>query len=197
VSGFAELARRGVTFRPIDVWPGELTLRRRRSPFRSSLSATASVLARELAALNARLVVLQIAIEERDLRLDGLPRAHAVARHPGVLLAFESRHGPLKFAVDTFTSWEENLRAIALGMEALRKVDRYAVTKRGEQYTGWRALPVSTDAGGITNAEQARAYLQERWGGDVRRALMETHPDRGGDPDEFRKVTRARELVSS
>ncbi len=44
---------------------------------------------------------------------------------------------------------------------------------------------------------QARAYLADRFDGDVRRALFETHPDRGGDPDEFRKVQRARELIGS
>lgn len=45
-----------------------------------------------------------------------------------------------QFAVDTFTSWEDNLRAIVLGMEALRKVARYGIVKGNEQYTGWRQL---------------------------------------------------------
>jgi hypothetical protein len=40
-----------------------------------------------------------------------------------------------------------NARAIALGLEALRKVDRYRITKRGEQYTGWSALPPATPMG--------------------------------------------------
>jgi transcriptional regulator with XRE-family HTH domain len=31
--------------------------------------------------------------------------------------------------------------------------------------------------------------------GDFTRALMDTHPDRGGDPNEVRKVLRARELI--
>jgi hypothetical protein len=198
MSGFSELGRIGVTFRPIDQWPAEVTRHRRRAPFNASLSSSTNLLARELRALSARLIVLQIAITEDDLRIDGLPRSTARASHPGVILAFESKFGPLKFSVDTFTTWEDNIRAIALGMEALRKVDRYGVTKRGEQYTGWKALPMSTDAAtSITNAEQARVYLDERWGGDLRRALMETHPDRGGDSDEFRKVIRARELVEA
>jgi hypothetical protein len=171
------------------------------------------MLARELRALNARDVVLQIAMDERDLRLDGLPRANAHASHPGVVLAFESRHGPLKFAVDTFRSWEDNLRAIALGMEALRKVDRYGVTKRGEQYTGWKALPagdpVHDNTEGLATAEEALvfvfslvddlydyddvegAFRQEA----VRLAIRRTHPDQGGDVDKFRKVIRAKALV--
>lgn len=186
-----------ITFRPIDVWPGELTRSRRRAPFRTNWGITLKLLERELSMLNARLVVFQIAVDERDLRIDGKPRAQARASHPGVILAFESKFGPLKYVVDEFDRWEDNVRAIALAMEALRKVDRYGVTKRGEQYTGWKALPASTDpADAIQTREQAHDYLAQRWGGDVKRALMETHPDKGGDPDEFRRVVRAKELVA-
>ena len=32
-----------------------------------------------------------------------------------------------------------NLRSIALGLKALRAVDRYGVSRRGEQYAGFRA----------------------------------------------------------
>lgn len=186
-----------ITFRPIDSWPGELTRNRRRAPFRASWPSTIRLLEKELGMIGARVVVFQIAVDERDLRLDGKPRAQARAEHPGVILAFESRYGPLKYAVDAFDTWEDNVRGIALAMEALRKVDRYGVTKRGEQYAGWRAIPMSTDAAdSILTREQAHYYIDERYGGDLRRALMETHPDRGGDPDEFRKVVRAKELIS-
>lgn len=158
-----------ITFRPIDEWPGEMTRNRRRAPFRTTWGTTIELLERELSILDARLVVFQIAVDERDLRIDGKPRAQARATHPGVILAFESKWGPLKYAVDAFDRWEDNVRAIALAMEALRKVDRYGVTKRGEQYTGWKALPVSTDpADAIQTREQALDYLQQRWGGDVK-----------------------------
>jgi hypothetical protein len=186
-----------ITFRPIDEWPGELSRHRRRSQFSSPWGRTIKLLEIELSHLHARQVVFQIAVDERDLRIDGKPRAQARAAHPGVILAFESKFGSLKYAVDTFDRWEDNVRAIALAMEALRKVDRYGVTKRGEQYTGWRALPVSTDAAdSILTREQARQYIADRYGGDLRRALMDTHPDRGGDVDEFRKVIRAKELLA-
>lgn len=186
-----------ITFRPIDVWPGELSRHRTRSQFSARWGQTVTLLERELAHLDARNAIFQIAVGERDLRLDGMPRANARPDHPGVILAFDSKHGPIKFAVDTYTSWEDNVRAIALAMEALRKVDRYGVTKRGEQYTGWKALPASTDpADSLQTREQAQSYLDEHYGGDLRRALMETHPDRGGDPAEFRRVMRAKELTA-
>lgn len=193
---YEHLRRIGATFRPIDSWPGAQTASRQRSPFSARLSDTLELLARELRAVNARQVILQVALGEADIRLDGFPKANRTARHPGVILSFESKHGPLKFAVDRFWGWEDNLRAIALGMEALRKVDRYGVTRRGEQYTGWKALPVSTDpADSLTSAEEARA-LVDGYGG-LTEALKATHPDRGGDPGLFRRVMKAKELLAA
>lgn len=184
-----------ITTRPIDHWPGELTRHRRRASFTANWGSTVSLLESELRQLSAKLVVLQLAITEEDIRLDGKPRAHARAEHPGVIIAFESKWGPLKFAVDTFTTWQDNLRAIALGMEALRKVDRYGVTRRGEQYTGWKAIPASTDpADQIQTREQARVLI-DSYGG-LTAAVKATHPDTGGDSDEFRKVMRAKELIA-
>lgn len=185
-----------IIFRPIDGWPGELTRSRRRAQFSAPWGSTISLLERELTNLAARKAVFQVALEERDFRLNGTPRARATASHPGVILAFDSKYGPLKYAVDTFTKWDDNVRAIALAMEALRAVDRYGVTKRGEQYTGWKALIAGDDGTfGLYDRESALEWLSLEWDGDLRTALMETHPDRGGDPDEFRKVVRVKELI--
>jgi len=200
-----DLLRLGVTLRPFDNPPpsGETP-----SPFEAPFASTLEALRRELEQLTARKIVLQIGYRDADLRLDGMPRANARMHHNAVALSFESKWGPLRYETNEFVSrrwgyddggaWQHNLRAIALGMEALRKVDRYGVSKRGEQYTGWRQLTTSTDAAdSIQSAEQARAYLQDRYGGDVKRALFESHPDHGGEPDEFRKVQRARELLGA
>lgn len=186
--------RLGVRFRPIERWPDPPNPDRRYSPFRASFGATMKVLARELEMLHAERIVLQIAVSEGDLRIDGMPRANVKAAHPGVILAFDSKWGPLQYATDEFQTWQDNLRAIALAMEALRKVDRYGVSKRGEQYKGWKAIPASTDpADAIQTREQARAVLDAY--GSVKDAIRSTHPDTGGDETEFRKVQRARELL--
>jgi hypothetical protein len=104
-----------------------------------------------------------------------------------VTVAFDSKHGSLKYTADKFATWQENLRAIALGLEALRKVDRYGVTTRGEQYTGWKALPAGESE---PNVERGRSLIEEF--GGVKQALMATHPDRGGDPARFADVQAAR-----
>ena len=129
-----------VTFRPLE-WP--VPGGRRQSPFRGSWTSTVRLLAKELRAHGARGTVLEVDIAERDLRLDGLPCADRRAPTSGIVLSFEATavagSPKLRYEVGTFWDWQDNLRAIALGLEALRAVDRYGVTKRGEQYAGWRS----------------------------------------------------------
>lgn len=174
-----------ITFRPITLWPGTLTRNRSESSFRSTYSATLDLLDRELWHLGARELVIQLALQESDIRRDGLPRADSRPAHPGVILAFRSKHGPLQYATDEFSDWQSNLRAVALGLEALRKVDRYGVSKRGEQYAGWKALPAPT-----SSADRGRRLIEQH--GGEKQALRATHPDHGGNPEDFHAVQAAR-----
>jgi len=205
------------TFRPIDKWPGELTRHRQRARFSASWGRTLALLNHELHRLGARNVVLQVAMRESDIRLDGRPRAKARADHPGIILAFASRHGPLKYTVDTYDRWEDNLRAIALALEALRAVDRYGVTKRGEQYTGFRAIEQHTGSG-FESAEDAAVWMERRYDdyrqpGDAmvtREEILDgladdaykflarkLHPDaQGGSHEEFVKLQDAIAMIS-
>jgi hypothetical protein len=193
---WSDLAYLGLQVRPLsDIRPepaGE------RSRFQSTLRSTVAQLSTELRQLDADHIILELDLRDRDIRIDGYPRADARPGSPAVVLSFDSKFGPLRYATAEYDDWRDNLRAIALSMQALRAVDRYGVSKRGEQYSGWKQLMPSSDpADAISTAGQARAYLDEHYGGDIRRALMETHPDKGGDPDEFRKVQRARELIDA
>ena len=181
-----------LTFRPIDQWLGETTKARRYSQFSASYGQTLDLLGRELSFLKATNVVIQLALKESDIRLDGLPRAQARPSHPGVILAFDSVHGPLKYATDTFHEWQGNLRAIALSLEALRKVDRYGVSKRGEQYTGWRAL--SAGEGAPMTREVAERFLKEH-GGSFREAVKRLHPDAGGNEEDFKRLQEAERIL--
>lgn len=194
---------------PIGQWPGTLTTRRQSSPFSASLASTLEVLDREIRALGGTDVRLQIAIAPEAFRLDGYPRSTAKPEHPGVILTLQSKHGALSYPCDTYTTWQDNLRAIALALEALRKVDRYGVTKRGEQYRGFLALE-ATPARPFHDAATAIAWLIDltdardtvETGPDwmqrlVRRAQRITHPDLGGDPATFQLVTDAIELIKT
>jgi hypothetical protein len=182
-----------VTLRPLERPVSNGTTRY--SPFRASWSQTVELLSKELRAHGARQTVLEVDMREQDFRLDGLPRANAIARTPGIVLSFKasavSGQPDLRYEVAEFTRWEDNVRAVALGLQALRAVDRYGVTRRGEQYAGWKQLGTGTGVG-EGNARRGRSLIEQQ-GGDVKAALFAAHPDHGGDPDDFRDVIAARD----
>lgn len=43
----------------------------------------------------------------------------------------------LVYATDVCERWQHNVRSIALGLQALRAVDRYGISRRGQQYAGF------------------------------------------------------------
>jgi hypothetical protein len=201
--------------RPIDRWPGEFSPEREYTPFTATWADTVDLLAREVEALGATEIVLQLAITERECRRDGWIRADARPTHPGVIVSFTSRHGPLRYHTDRFThrrwngylpGWQSNVRAIALGLEALRRIDRYGIAGAGQQYTGWNALPAGRPLPAAMTADEAEGILRAAAGpgGDdsqsyldlYRLAARRHHPDTGGDPAEFRRITEARDLLA-
>lgn len=139
-----------ITFRHLDVRPpGWLPASRTRprTPFSASYTATVKLLDRELAQLGATSAHVQVDLEagSNGVRIDGQLRASAKVAHPGVILTVVTRsHGTLVYDCDRFggggSAWQANLRAIALGLEALRKIDRYGIADRGQQYAGFAAL---------------------------------------------------------
>lgn len=176
-------------FRPISTWPGVLLKPhdRRKSPFRADHPTTMRELAHELKHLEARDVVVEIALREADLRIDGMPRATAKPpEHPGIVLSFDSQFGPLRYACDSFTEWPQNLRAIARSLEALRQVDRYGVVKRGEQYTGFRQIEATSSSKDDVRAELWKIIM--RHGSEAQRT-------RDDDLDDIRLVRRARRIT--
>ncbi len=198
------------TFRPIHLWPRTETRPRRRSVFKSPYSKTLDLLFREIEYLGGRNIVIQIDVQERELRNDGWPRSDARPMSPRVLLSLESKHGPLAYPCDRFDRWQDNLRAIALALEALRKVDRYGVTTHGEQYTGWRALPASVNGDGFESVGEAAEFIAQHSDEDAvqigglltvfrcayRQAARKLHPDvNNGQDADFKKLQKAREMI--
>ena len=138
--------------RPLGMWPRPSSPSRD-SLFTASWSDTLEILEREVTAVRRRdqvaePVILQLDIPESAIRLDGGVRANARAGSHRVAISFESKHGPLRYLCDTYDTpawkvrgtqqaWQANVRAIALGLEALRTVDRYGISHDGEQYRGF------------------------------------------------------------
>lgn len=152
--------------RPLDGWPYPVTTARKSPTFRSGWGDTRGLLLREVENLGATLAVVELDVPPGAVRRDGELRADTrPGDFPGVRVSFESRHGPLSYATDRYEwlwsgapmrDWQANVRAVALSLEALRAVDRHGVTRAGEQYTGWKALPPGT---GQVTAGQAGAAV--------------------------------------
>jgi hypothetical protein len=110
-----------------------------------------------------------------------------------------AKHGSLSYPCDKFSHWQDNLRAIALSMEALRKVDRYGVTRGGEQYRGFAALPPAQPIDHLaviarvigTTVDTVRLDV----GSAIREALKRSHPDHGGSEEKLKEVLAAREAL--
>lgn len=196
------------TYEPIVKWPSALTPTRRDSPFRASYGKTLDLLDKELSHLGARTIVLQVAMTRDQIRLDGRPRAGEKPEHPGIILSFRTSKGEdLSFPCDKYKHWEDNLRAIALSLEALRTVDRYGVTRSREQYKGWVALPETSDSTNEAaqllasySGHQAREILNSAEIRDYayKIACRSTHPDiAGGSNDKFLKVQDAMTLLKA
>lgn len=189
-------------------WPGKATpsYQRKRSQFKSNWGGTLALLERELRHLNAKDVTLAIGVQDRDIRLDGGVRADARIREPGVVLSFRSGPDQLTFPCDTYDYWQDNVRAIALALQALRTVDRYGV-QQGRQYQGFKALPSSTSP--VRTSREAAQFIVSMSGSvngneadDVARVLIDRahaqrlyrmaanreHPDRGGDTAQFAEL---------
>lgn len=175
------------------------------NPFRATWRETLKLLDVELGYLEAVDIVLEVDADERHIRVDGMLRADARVNSGAVRLAFDSIHGPLTYATDRFygaysndpPDWQINVRAIALGLEALRKIERYGIVKRDEQYAGFkqlgagRAMPPSHMTTDV--ATETIRHFADRGDMPVDQRLLElarrkTHPDQGGKLVDWHKV---------
>lgn len=198
---------------PIDHWDGPYSTARRADPFNAPNTRILSDLRRELEHLDARDAVIGVDLLPSQIRIDGWPKANAAAPAPVVLTFTSDRVGkPLRFQCDRFDTWLGNLRAIGLTLWRLRLVDESGVATSGEQYTGWAALgtgdPTPLGTGTMSIGEAARLLADhsletidhllaapEIVGRAYRYASKTNHPDAGGDPELFRRLTDARDVL--
>lgn len=207
------------TLRPL-VSPAGIPVGGTASQFQAPWTNTLDLLARELDYLRAEHVVLELEITEAQLRIDGELRAGATPAGPRARLSFDSRHGPLSYATGQFGTegvaigWKHNVRAIALGLEALRRVDRYGISRGGQQYRGWLQLEAGESAatGGLTVEGAAGTVIDlsgltaglsrtqvvadvDTYRRAYRSAAARCHPDSGGDVAVWHELQRARSVL--
>lgn len=197
-------------FRPLN-WLGPITpdeQRRSRYTFKVPWSQTLSLLNRELGYLDAEDLVIEADFRSQDIRLDGWPRSNArVPQFPGVRIMFHTEAlGRLIYQTDTCVWWQHNVRSIALGLESLRAVDRYGITARSQQYTGFRELEARA-VPTFASADEALKWIYSEEalgivGGDGltpksarRLAGKHCHPDTGGNRELWAKFEAATKLL--
>lgn len=171
-------------WRPLPAWPYH-DRGSQPSRFQSSWSATLDLLEREIEAVDGRDPVIGVVADPSQFTIGGQLRANAKVLHRGAEVSFSRDRRRLTFHTAAFPLFADNLRAVALGLQALRTVDRYGITSGGEQYAGFAALedPVS----------RGRRLVEEA--GSVEAALKRHHPDHGGHPRALQDVLAYRESM--
>lgn len=129
------------------------------------------------------------------LRKDGLPLAGQ--RKPddaGVAVYFTHKKKQMCFACDRWNKIEDNMRAIAKTIEALRGIARWGTGDMMEAaFTGFAALPAPTPMGQHwtdvleVNSDCSLATAELNY----KRLRSDHHPDHGGDPHRFDAVQKA------
>lgn len=203
-------------FRPLVLWGRpETDPRSSGARFRARWDDTIALLRSEAEHLGAEAIALQVDTDESQIRRDGMLRSAARVGHPGVKVSFQSVHGPLTYATDQYDHWKANVRAIALGLQALRAVDRYGISKSGEQYRGYAAITSGkADYSEMTVADAVLAFkdvlkdvtgmtadydltTRQHINSAYRIASRRYHPDvpDTGDEGVFRLLTAARDVL--
>lgn len=173
------------------------------SPFSVFWSQAKELLLTEVERLGAKEVIIEVDVAPGAIRQDGGLRARTRHESGRVVVSFESKHGPLRYASGRYVkagswqrmdSWEANVYAIAKTLESLRAVERYGASASGEQYRGYAQLEAAAPERVDDDAwlERITGMVTSAVGDParIRKAKRVTHPDHGGDPADFARVMR-------
>lgn len=181
----------------------------KRSQFRLSQGRSINELRSELARIKATSVAIEVDVKPEEIRRNGFLSVRATTRTPGVRVsATTAEYGSLVWETARYDNWPDNVLAIAKTLEALRALDRWGVTKGGQQYRGWAQLP--GDVAEMMRPEDAWRILCELGSATglagikptpeisrsvYRSASKASHPDAGGDAEKFRELGKAADAL--
>ncbi len=172
-------------------WPRTAAGRRRRSQFGTPFAKARDGMLAELRRLGARYITLSTNVE---LRLDGLPYANRrQPDDPAVAVYFELNGTPHVLACDKWDLVQDNVQAIRKHVEAIRGQDRWGVGTIEQAFSGYKALPDPSERPWWEVLGVDRHDPQEKINAAYRRQVLTAHPDAGGDPEAFKRLTAARD----
>jgi DnaJ-domain-containing protein 1 len=162
----------------------------------NSVSSESYEVVHQLEMLGATNVVISSNMQYKD---DGMPysRQQRLA-DTGVAVYFKLNGNDQCIPCDKWTTLEDNLRAIAKTIEALRGIERWGAKEMvNAAFRGFKALPETI----IMGEHTSRAWwevLQVSQTADMdvidaayKRLLHKAHPDKGGSDFAFRELQEA------
>jgi hypothetical protein len=170
-------------------WPRAKNNRRVTASFyEHTLAEARDFVLGELRRLGAKNPVISTNV---PLRRDGLLRSGKIkVDDPGAAVYFVLSNQPRVLACDKWSDVVDNLWAIGKHIEAIRGQQRWGVGTVDQAFAGYDALPAPKTGWWQILGVDKNASLDE-----IQTAYREkakaTHPDHGGDQEEFLRIQRA------
>lgn len=145
----------------------------------------------ELERLGARHVVIS---SNFQLNQSGLPSGNRATPHDqGIAVYFEMNGRPMVMANDRYEKAAGNLTSLALGIEAMRQLDRHGGGQMMERaFSGFAALPPSgPDCWTVLGLKPGASADHIK--AAHRRKVAEAHPDTGGSHAAMSELNAARD----
>lgn len=112
----------------------------------------------------------------------------------GVAVYFRYREKSMVMACDRFDNAAANMRSLGLAIDALRQLERHGGgTMMEKAFTGFEALPAPDDWRQVLGLNRAGPISREDLLAKWRSKAKTSHPDVGGDPNEWHRLQRAYE----
>lgn len=173
-------------------WPAGW--KRTRNPqygrFHVGFAKSRDLLLKEIRLLGARDAIISSNI---PLRRDGLPYANTnQPEDTGVAVYFKYKEKAMCFASDSYRKVEDNMRALALTIAAIRGMERWGASDMMERaFTGFLQLasPMAFDWRDVLGIQTDASYEDAETA--YKTARSAAHPDKGGSPEAFNRVEEA------
>jgi len=189
-------------------WARTPAHKRQRSKYRITLADARDEALTHVRLLGGRAVIISSNV---PVRRDGLMYANSPEpQDPGVAIYWTDRQNKQRvIACDAWRTLRENVRAVALTLEALRQLERTQCTQILERaYQGFAALPADTsvrpkrawwDVLGLSLTRFRRngpnapdGILRDDIEAAYRQLTKERHPDAGGSNEQMAELNQAR-----
>jgi hypothetical protein len=175
-------------------WPTTPGYDRKSGGFQVTYEEAASQLADELDRLG---VTDGFISTDQPVRISGTPDRTRQPGTPGVAVYFE-RHGKsLCIPCDKFSSVRDNIRAVGLTLESIRRMERYGTSQTVEAaMSGFTAIPATAGPSvGPRAWHDVLGVAPDSPASVIRAAYkakaLDAHPDRGGSQDAWLELQQA------